>query len=100
MRVYMSRRIIAFMVALCTVSTGLSAQQAKDFKPALDSMRVLLLERTSVDGTVKASKVVKNKLLVARIKVKVVKVKAKVSKDKKTKITMKNQQVIAQYHKM
>ena len=59
MRIYISRRIIAFMVALCAASSGLSAQQAKDFKPALDSMKVLLLERTSVDGTVKASKVVK-----------------------------------------
>ena len=53
------RRLLTTIAALCAVSSGLWAQQVKDFKPSLDSMRVLMLERTTVDAVVKASKVVK-----------------------------------------
>ncbi|MBQ6254596.1 MAG: xanthan lyase [Bacteroidales bacterium] len=46
---------IAILLAL---STGAKAQKAQDFKPALDSMQVLLRERTRVASQVKATKVI------------------------------------------
>ena len=59
MRINISKRTIALLMAAFSVAVLANAQQAKDFKPALDSMKVLMQERTSVVGTVKASKVVK-----------------------------------------
>lgn len=46
---------IAFLLAL---ATGAKAQKAQDFKPALDSIQVLLRERTRVASQVKATKVI------------------------------------------
>ncbi len=55
----MSGKVPTIILAiLLAASPRMAAQQVKDFKPALDSMQVLLKERTSVSGTVKASKII------------------------------------------
>ncbi|MBR4756840.1 MAG: hypothetical protein IK076_07855, partial [Bacteroidales bacterium] len=55
----MSRKAILLVIVLLAASWScLNAQQPKEFKQALDSIQVLMKERTTVTGLVKANKVV------------------------------------------
>ena len=54
----MFKKALTTIALLAAFSSVLEAQQAREFKEALDSMQTLLKERTTVLATVKASKVV------------------------------------------
>ena len=54
----MIKKALASLALLTALSAGIAAQNVKDFKPALDSLEVLLKERTSVTVKLKANKIV------------------------------------------
>ncbi len=56
----MIRKAFLTLIFLCTLALGLEAQSVREFKAEFDSLRVLLQERTTVYGSVKATKILKS----------------------------------------